>query len=52
MIEWSDEDLMIRDAVRGWIDAELRPNLDALESGDLPPYDLLRGLYKTFGLDE
>jgi alkylation response protein AidB-like acyl-CoA dehydrogenase len=52
MIEWSDEDLMIRDAVRGWIDAEVRPNLDALESGDLPPYDLLRGLYKTFGLDE
>ncbi|TDC83755.1 acyl-CoA dehydrogenase family protein [Actinomadura sp. 7K507] len=52
MIEWSDEDLMIRDAVRGWIDAEVRPNLEALESGDLPPYDLLRGLYKTFGLDE
>ncbi|WP_433471851.1 acyl-CoA dehydrogenase family protein [Spirillospora sp. CA-142024] len=52
MIEWSEEDLMIRDAVRGWIDAEVRPSLDALESGDLPPYDLLRGLYKTFGLDE
>ncbi|MFI0480047.1 acyl-CoA dehydrogenase family protein [Actinomadura sp. 9N215] len=52
MIEWSDEDLMIRDAVRGWIDAEVRPNLDALESGDLPPYDLLRDLYKTFGMDE
>jgi len=52
MIEWSDEDLMIRDAVRGWIDAEVRPNLDALESGDLPPYDLLRNLFKTFGMDE
>ncbi|NDU73244.1 acyl-CoA dehydrogenase [Actinomadura sp. DSM 109109] len=52
MIEWSEEDLMIRDAVRGWIDAEVRPNLDALESGDLPPYDLLRSLYKTFGMDE
>ncbi|MGH8966196.1 MAG: acyl-CoA dehydrogenase family protein, partial [Actinomycetes bacterium] len=52
MIEWSDEDLMIRDAVRGWIDAEVRPNLDALDSGELPPYDLLRGLYKTFGMDE
>ncbi|WUI03192.1 acyl-CoA/acyl-ACP dehydrogenase [Spirillospora sp. NBC_00431] len=52
MIEWSDEDLMIRDAVRGWIEAKLRPNLDALESGDLPPYDLLRDLYKTFGMDE
>lgn len=52
MIEWSDEDLMIRDAVRDWIDAEVRPNLDALESGDLPPYDLLRNLYETFGMDE
>ena len=52
MIEWSDEDLMIRDAVRGWIDAEVRPSLDALESGELPPYDLLRSLYKTFGMDE
>ncbi|WP_067472891.1 acyl-CoA dehydrogenase family protein [Actinomadura hibisca] len=52
MIEWSAEDLMIRDAVRDWIDAEVRPNLDALDSGELPPYDLLRGLYKTFGMDE
>ncbi|QKG19339.1 acyl-CoA dehydrogenase family protein [Actinomadura verrucosospora] len=52
MIEWSEEDLMIRDAVRGWIDAEVRPNLDALDSGELPPYDLIRSLYKTFGMDE
>ncbi|WP_067826784.1 acyl-CoA dehydrogenase family protein [Actinomadura kijaniata] len=52
MIEWSAEDLMIRDAVRGWIDAEVRPRLDALDSGELPPYDLLRDLFKTFGMDE
>jgi alkylation response protein AidB-like acyl-CoA dehydrogenase len=52
MIEWSDEDLMIRDAVRGWIEAEVRPNLDALDAGELPPYDLIRGLFKTFGMDE
>ncbi|MFI0446095.1 acyl-CoA dehydrogenase family protein [Actinomadura sp. 6N118] len=52
MIEWSDEDVMIRDAVRGWIDAEVRPNLDALDAGELPPYDLIRSLFKTFGLDE
>ena len=52
MIEWSEEDLMIRDAVRGWIDAEVRPRLDRLESGELPPYDLIRNLYKTFGMDE
>ncbi|MBT2211874.1 acyl-CoA dehydrogenase family protein [Actinomadura sp. NEAU-AAG7] len=52
MIEWSGDDLMIRDAVRGWVDAEVRPHLDALESGELPPYGLLRNLYRTFGLDE
>jgi alkylation response protein AidB-like acyl-CoA dehydrogenase len=52
MIEWSDEDLMIRDAVRGWIDAEVRPRLEELESGELPPYDLIRDLYSTFGMDE
>ncbi|MGK5551176.1 acyl-CoA dehydrogenase family protein [Actinomadura kijaniata] len=52
MIEWSAEDLMIRDAVRGWIDAEVRPRLDALDSGELPPYGLLRDLFRTFGMDE
>jgi acyl-CoA dehydrogenase len=52
MIEWSDEDLMIRDAVRGWIDAKVRPRLEELESGELPPYDLIRDLYRTFGMDE
>ncbi|SEG83541.1 hypothetical protein SAMN04489712_11617 [Thermomonospora echinospora] len=52
MLEWSDEDLMIRDAIRGWIDAEVRPHLDALDSGELPPYDLIRNLFRTFGMDE
>ncbi|POM22185.1 Acyl-CoA dehydrogenase [Actinomadura rubteroloni] len=52
MIEWSDEDVMVRDAVRGWIEAKVRPRLDDLDSGDLPPYDLLRDLFRTFGMDE
>ncbi|MGH3391923.1 MAG: acyl-CoA dehydrogenase family protein [Actinomadura sp.] len=52
MIEWSDEELMVRDAVRGFIDAEVRPHLDALDAGELPPYDLIRKLYATFGMDE
>ncbi|RAY14179.1 acyl-CoA dehydrogenase [Actinomadura craniellae] len=52
MIEWSDEELMIRDAVRDWIDAEVRPHLDALDAGEMPPYDLIRKLYSTFGMDE
>jgi alkylation response protein AidB-like acyl-CoA dehydrogenase len=52
MIEWAEEDLMIRDAVRSWVDAQVRPRLEELESGELPPYDLIRDLYRTFGMDE
>lgn len=52
MIEWSEEQLMVRDTVRSWIDAEVRPHLDALDSGELPPYGIIRKLYATFGMDE
>ena len=52
MIEWSDEQLMMRDAVRDFVQAEVVPNRDALEHGDLPPYDILRSYVKTFGIDE
>ncbi len=52
MIEWSEQHLMIRDMMRRFIDAEIRPNLEALEHGDLPPYDILRKLMQNFGLDE
>ncbi|MFD4366767.1 acyl-CoA dehydrogenase family protein [Rhodococcus sp. NPDC058521] len=52
MYEWSDTDLMLRDAVRGFIDKEIRPHVDKLESGELPPFDIIRKLYATFGLDE
>ena len=51
MIEWSESDLMIRDAVRGFIDKEVRPNVDALESGEMPPYPIIRKLFSEFGLD-
>jgi len=52
MFEWSEEQLAIRDAVRRFVDEEIRPKLDDLEHGDLPPYDVLRKLYATFGLDQ
>jgi acyl-CoA dehydrogenase len=51
MFEWSDEQLMVRDAVRSFIEAEIKPNLEELEHGDTPPYDVLRKMYRTFGLD-
>jgi acyl-CoA dehydrogenase len=42
---------MIRDVVRRFVDSEVRPKLDDLEHGDLPPYDIIRKLYATFGMD-
>jgi alkylation response protein AidB-like acyl-CoA dehydrogenase len=51
MFEWSEEHQMIRAAVREFVDKEIRPHREALEHGDLPPYDLLRKLYTTFGMD-
>ncbi|MEU4807930.1 acyl-CoA dehydrogenase family protein [Nocardia fluminea] len=52
MYQWSDEDLMFRDAVRGFIAKEVTPHVDQLESGALPPFGIIRKLYATFGLDE
>jgi alkylation response protein AidB-like acyl-CoA dehydrogenase len=51
MIEWSETDLMVRDTVRQFIDKEIRPNLDALETGELLPYPIARKLFSQFGLD-
>jgi alkylation response protein AidB-like acyl-CoA dehydrogenase len=51
VIEWSEEQLMVRDAIRTFIDKEIKPNLEALEHGDTPPYDILRTMYRTFGMD-
>jgi len=52
MIEWSEQHQMIRDLVRRFIDEEIVPNLEELEHGDLPPYEILRKMLKTFGMDE
>jgi acyl-CoA dehydrogenase len=51
VFEWSPEQLMIRDAVRQFVEAEIAPRRDELEHGDLPPYDILRKLFATFGMD-
>jgi alkylation response protein AidB-like acyl-CoA dehydrogenase len=51
MFEWSDTDLIMRDTIRGFIDKEIRPNLDALETGEVSPYPIARKLFSEFGLD-
>lgn len=51
MIEWSDVDLAVRDAVRQFVDKEIRPHVDALESGEMEPYPIIRKLFSSFGID-
>jgi hypothetical protein len=51
MFEWSDTDLIMRDTIRGFIDKEIRPNIDALETGEISPYPIARKLFSEFGLD-
>jgi len=52
MYAWNEEQLMIRDAVREFVEAEIAPKREELEFGDTPPYDLLRKLFATFGMDQ
>ena len=52
MHEWSESQLMIRDAVRQFVENEIAPHVEELEHGDMPPYDLLRKMYSAFGMDE
>ena len=51
MFEWSEEHRMIRDAVRQFVESEVRPRREELEFGDEPPYETLRTMFRTFGLD-
>ena len=50
MFEWSEDQLAIRDAVRRFVAEEIEPIVDELEHGESPPYDVIRKLYRTFGL--
>jgi alkylation response protein AidB-like acyl-CoA dehydrogenase len=52
MIAWTEQQQMIRGMVRDFVEKEVVPHIDDLEYNGLPPYDILRKLYKTFGMDE
>jgi acyl-CoA dehydrogenase len=52
MIEWSEEQRMVRDTIRKWVEAEIAPHVDALDNGEMTPYGIIQNLYKTFGMDE
>ena len=50
MYEWSEEHVMIQGAMRDFIAKEIKPHVEELEHGDMPPYDILRKMYETFGM--
>ncbi|MFN7148184.1 MAG: acyl-CoA dehydrogenase family protein [Microthrixaceae bacterium] len=52
MLDWSDEQMAMRSAVRDFVDSEVVPLRQELEHGGRPPYDVLRAYVRTFGLDE
>jgi alkylation response protein AidB-like acyl-CoA dehydrogenase len=52
MIEWSEQHQAIQAMVRRFVEEEIKSNLDELEHGSTPPYDVLRKMFRTFGLRE
>ena len=51
MIEWNEQQQMIQKMVRDFVAREVVPNLDDIEYNGVPPYDILRKMIKTFGMD-
>ena len=52
MLSWSEENIAIQEAVRAFVDNEIRPVLDDLEHEGVPPYAVLRKMFATFGMDD
>jgi alkylation response protein AidB-like acyl-CoA dehydrogenase len=50
-LELSDTERMLRDTFRGFFTREIEPHVPAMEHGELPPYDLMRDMHRTLGLD-
>jgi len=52
MFDFTDEQKMARRMVRQWAEKELAPLVPKMEKGELLPYDTMRKMIKTFGMDE
>ena len=50
MIEWSEQHKAIREMVRRFVDAEVKPKIKDIEHGDTPPYEVMRKMFNTFGM--
>ncbi|WP_111658051.1 acyl-CoA dehydrogenase family protein [Isoalcanivorax indicus] len=51
MIEWNEQQRMIQGMVRDFVQKEVVPHIDDIEYNGVPPYDILRKMIKTFGMD-
>jgi alkylation response protein AidB-like acyl-CoA dehydrogenase len=52
MYEWNEQQRQIRQMFRRFVEEEITPKREELEFGDLPPYEVLRKMIKTFGIGE
>ncbi len=52
MFDFTDEQKMARKMVRSWAEKELAPHVAKMERGEILPYDIMRKMLKTFGMDE
>ncbi len=52
MFVFTDEQKMVRQMVRKWVETKLVPANDALDRNELLPYDLMRDFGKSFGLPD
>jgi len=50
-LELTDTERMLRDTFRSFFTREVEPHVPAMEHGDLLPYDLMRHMHRTLGLD-
>jgi len=50
-LELTDTERMLRDTFRAFFTTEIDPHVPAMERGELLPYDLMRQMHRTLGLD-
>jgi hypothetical protein len=50
-LELTDTERMLRDTFRSFFTREVEPHVPAMEHGELLPYDLMRHMHRTLGLD-
>src|ERR1700689_1922872 len=52
MLDFTEEHQVAQKAIRAWCTAHLAPKVPQLETGDAPPYPLMRELCATFGIPD